>query len=102
MKVILPGRLEFRDLLETVDRHINSRAQVLTQKLNFGTYCVFSYDGRLIGFSHEEKWLNVLFLTEGEARVGNITLIPRPKAEVLMKVYHISELENRILQRPSV
>ena len=56
------------------------------------------------GFSHEEKWLNVLFLTEGEARVGNITLIPRPKAEVLMKVYHISELENRILQRewPSV
>ena len=24
---------------------------------------------------------------------GNITLIPRPKAEVLMKVYHISELE---------
>ena len=34
--------------------------------------------------------------------MGNITLIPRPKAEVLMKVYHISELENRILQRPSV
>ena len=32
----------------------------------------------------------------------NITLVPRPKAEVLMKVYHISELENRILQRLSV
>ena len=54
------------------------------------------------GVSHEEKWLNVLFLTEGEARVGNITFRPRPKAEVLMQGYHNSELVNRILQRPSV
>ena len=36
------------------------------------------------GFTNEEKWETVLLPTEGEARVGNNTLIPRAKPEVLM------------------
>ena len=46
------------------------------------------------GLSSEVKWGTVVLITEGGARVINDALIPRLKAEVLMKGYHFSELLN--------
>ena len=71
----------------TVDIGILNAVNKLAQEVHNDRFC------------NGQKLQTVILCTEREARVHNITLRPRPDAEVLMKVCIFYTLQNRIMQR---